>query len=237
MNKKAALIASALLLTSYSASADVLGVYVGGQVWELSADGAFGEKNDLQNYDFSDDTEYRFYIALEHPIPLIPNVKLVRNKLNTEGVGAVETDAFRVENVFSQVDLTYTDYTFYYEIFDNDLVSIDLGITAKDFSGDFDSGLNIDDIDEAIPMAYASAQVGLPFTGLSLIAEGNFLAIDDSNFTEYQIGIAYELIDNMLIDVNLQAGYRRVDLELDDVDDVYSDINFDGLFAGVEIHF
>lgn len=86
-------------------------------------------------------------------------------------------------------------------------------------------------------MLYASTQVSIPGTGLSVFAEGNFLSIDDHTLLDYQAGIAYALIDNMLIDVTLQAGYRMVDLELDDLDDVYADLQFDGAFAGVEVHF
>ena len=86
-------------------------------------------------------------------------------------------------------------------------------------------------------MLYLSAEVAIPATGLSVFAEGNMLSIDDHTLTDYQVGIAYALIDNMIIDVNLQAGYRAVDLELDDLDDIYADLQFDGAFAGVEVHF
>jgi len=41
----------------------------------------------------------------------------------------------------------------------------------------------------------------------------------------------------MVVDVNLTAGYKSVKLELDDLDDLYTDIEFDGVFAGVVVHF
>ncbi|MDG1732348.1 MAG: TIGR04219 family outer membrane beta-barrel protein [Thalassotalea sp.] len=238
MKKSAALIASAMLLTCGSASADtILGVYAGVQGWDMAAEGSHGENNDLTEYNFDDETQGRFYVALEHPIPFIPNIKIAHSEIATQGL---ETDneffnSFVTEG--SDIDLSYTDYTLYYEIFDNGLFSLDLGITAKDFEGELITTDTFDSVEEIIPMVYASTQVSIPGTGLSVFAEGNFLSIDDHTLLDYQAGIAYALIDNMLIDVTLQAGYRMVDLELDDLDDVYADLQFDGAFAGVEVHF
>ncbi|WNC69244.1 TIGR04219 family outer membrane beta-barrel protein [Thalassotalea nanhaiensis] len=242
MNKTAALISSLMLLTSTTAAADAIGVYVGAQGWDMAAEGSHGENNDLVEYNFKDESQGRFYLAFEHPIPFIPNIKIAHSELMTKGL-EVDTNSEFANLVVegSEVDFTYTDYTLYYELFDNGLFSFDLGLTAKDFEGELltsdVTGLDEDSVDEIIPMAYAYAQVAFPGTGLSVFAEGNFLSIDDHTLVDYQAGIAYALIDNMLIDVNLSAGYRKVDLELDDLDNVYADLEFDGAFAGVEVHF
>ena len=84
---------------------------------------------------------------------------------------------------------------------------------------------------------FGAVQFGLPFTGLSAFAEGQLLAIGDSKIQDYQIGVAWEFIDNMAVDVAVKAGYRAMLLELDDVDDIYTDIDVDGVFAGLQIHF
>ena len=234
MKKTAALIASAMMLTSTNASADALGVYIGVQGWDMATEGSYGEGNIQEEYDFEDESQGRYYIEFEHPIPFIPNVKVAHSELMSD---ALELSASG--NFNSGVDFTYTDYTLYYELFDNGLFSFDFGVTAKDFEGELTSnfGLDEDSVDEIIPMLYLSAEVAIPATGLSVFAEGNMLSIDDHTLTDYQVGIAYALIDNMIIDVNLQAGYRAVDLELDDLDDIYADLQFDGAFAGVEVHF
>jgi outer membrane protein len=88
-----------------------------------------------------------------------------------------------------------------------------------------------------VPLAYGAVELGLPFTGLSAFAEGSFLAFGGSRIQDYQLGIAWEFIDNMAVDVALKAGYRSMMLELDDIDDIYTDIKFDGLFAGLQVHF
>lgn len=233
MKKSAALIASAMLLTCGSASADtLLGVYVGAQGWDMAAEGSHGENGQQDTYNFDDEAQGRYYAALEHPIPFIPNIKIAHTELVTQGL-EIDTNAFGTFDLGSEIDLTHTDYTLYYELFDNDLVSFDFGITARDFSGEVDT----DELDEIIPLLYLSGKVGLPLTGLSLFAEGNFLAIDDSTITDYQAGIAWAMIENIAIDVSLTVGYRSIAVELDDIDDIYADLDFDGAFAGVEVHF
>ena len=92
-------------------------------------------------------------------------------------------------------------------------------------------------VTEIIPMLYVSAIVALPGTGLDVFANGNLLSIDDHTIYDYQVGLSYELIDNLAIDVNLTAGYRAVKLEIEDIDDLYTDIEFKGVFAGVVVHF
>ena len=51
------------------------------------------------------------------------------------------------------------------------------------------------------------------------------------------MGIGYDLIDNIAVDVALTAGYREVAIELDDVDNISADLEFSGFFAGLEVHF
>ena len=259
--KKSLIAAGLFSLFASSAQADVIGLYVGGHVWDNKAEGIFGESGDQTNFNLNDEQQGSYYIAVEHPIPLIPNVRIASTTLDTTGNTTLnESIEFgdQTFNTGAQVDATfdvsYVDYTLYYELFDNDLLSFDFGITARDFDGDISlsSDVTVTDPDGNsstntvtgklsatgfIPMLYASTEVGLMFTGLNLFASGNFLSIDDHTLYDYQVGVSYELIDNIAVDVNLMAGYRSVRLELEDLDDLYSDLDFDGAFAGVQIHF
>ncbi len=243
----AATLAAAL---SSSVQADtLLGVYVGGQIWANDASGSFGDSDDQSTFNLEDETQGSFFIALEHPLPLIPNVRVARTTLDTTGSQALtESFNFDDQNFSGDVDvtfdLTYTDYTLYYEIFDNDLISVDFGITGRDF----DTDITVTDALDAntagslsasgiVPMLYAYTNIGLPFTGFNVYAEGNFLSLDSNVLYDLQVGVSYELIDNLAIDVNLTAGYRTVKLEIDDLDDLHSELDFDGVFAGVVVHF
>ena len=47
----------------------------------------------------------------------------------------------------------------------------------------------------------------------------------------------FQDIYSMSIDMDIKAGYRSMTLELDDIDDIYTDIDASGPFAGIQIHF
>jgi outer membrane protein len=247
--KKTALAVLVTGLLSTSAMADTIaGLYIGGSIWSNEATGTFGEQGNLVDFNLKDKEQGSFYIALEHPLPLVPNLLIASTTLDTDGSTTL-TESFEFEDttfdietpVDTTFDISYIDYTLYYEIFDNGLFSFDLGLTVRDFDGDITVKSDIENaslaVTEMIPMLYASAIVALPGTGLDLFANGNLLSIDSHTLYDYQMGISYELIDNLAIDVNLTAGYRAVKLQLEDIDDLYTDIEFKGVFAGVVVHF
>jgi outer membrane protein len=86
-------------------------------------------------------------------------------------------------------------------------------------------------------MAYLATEIGLPFTGLSVFAEANFISYDGQTVYDAQAGVSYAILDNLAVDLNLTLGYRTLRLELDDLDDFNSDLSYDGFFAGAIVHF
>ena len=251
--KKTIIAAGIASLLCTSAQADtLLGLYIGGHMWANQAEGSFGQGNNNQAaFDFNDENQGSFFVALEHPIPLIPNIKIASTTLDTVG-GTTISGSFTFDgetyNDGSTLDTTfdanYVDYTFYYELFDNDLLTFDFGITARDL----DSQIKVVDVNDAtsnsdisvsgiIPLLYVNTIIGLPFTGFNIFAEANFLSYGDSSVYDYQVGVSYALLDNLAVDVDLTLGYRAAKLELDDIDDLYSDLTFDGVFAGAIVHF
>jgi len=252
--KKTIIAAGIATLLSANVQADtLLGLYIGGHVWANQADGSFGEGVDNQaSFDFDDETQGSFYVALEHPIPLIPNVKIASTTLDTVGDGTIsgsftfDGKTYSNETTLNTTfDVSYVDYTFYYELFDNDLLTFDLGLTARDLDsqinvvGDIDGTTTSTDLSASgiIPLLYVNTIVGLPFTGFNVFAEANFLSFDDNTIYDYQVGVSYELLDNLAVDLDLTLGYRAVKLELDDIDDLYSNLDFNGLFVGAVVHF
>lgn len=252
--KKSIIAISLATLLSTSAQADtLLGIYAGGQVWANQAEGSFAEGDVSQaTFSFNDETQASYFVALEHPIPLIPNIKISSTTLDTTGSTTINTSfefggetydaAGQLETIF---DTSYVDYTLYYELFDNDLLTFDFGLTARDL----DTYVNVTgevggtptssalDVSGFVPLLYVNTIIGLPFTGFNVFAEANFISYDGSSFYDYQVGVSYEVLDNLAVDLNLTLGYRAVKLELNDIDDLYSDLTFDGLFAGAIIHF
>jgi len=256
--KKLVLAASVAAMLSASVQADtLLGLYIGGQVWNAAASGTFGENDGqgnivLQDFTLEDQQQTSFYVALEHPIPLIPNIKIASTTLNTEGSNTIDNDFSFGDINFpagaaanTTFNLDYIDYTLYYEILDNDLITFDIGITARDFDGDINvSTINFEPVSSesvavnvVMPMLYASVIVGLPFTGVNLFAEGNMVAYDGSGIYDYQVGVSYAVLDNLVVDLDVTLGYRSVKLDLDDFDDLYADLVFDGVYLGAIVHF
>lgn len=86
-------------------------------------------------------------------------------------------------------------------------------------------------------MAYSRVEFGLPFTGLGVYAEGSYLSFDDHEVRDIQAALTYSFVENLAIDMTLQVGYRDITVDIEDLDDIYADLGFDGVFAGLEIHF
>lgn len=236
-------------VSSNAAADTVLGGYVGVQGWQMNTEGAFAQNASLSAFSFEKEANTSFYAALEHPIPLVPNIKVARTTLNTSGTTFIDSQFNFGDQVFlagtttnQQVELVATDYILYYEMFDNDLLSFDIGVSGKELAGDIfvtdTSGRSAQqNIDVIIPMGYAKLQVGLPFTGLSVLAEGSLLAIDDDSFSDYIIALSYSFVETLALDLSIQAGYRSTEIDLNDIDDIYANMQFDGAFIGIEFDF
>jgi len=246
---KKTIIAAALLAASAtSAQADTIGLYIGGQVWDNEASGLFGEATSQINFNLEDQQQGSYFVAVEHPLPLIPNARVAFTTLETTGMTTLTSDFEFGDQTFTSgtavnanFDVSYADYTLYYELFDNDLISFDFGLTLRDFDGDVAvSSAGVTGTlatDEYVPMLYVATNFGIPATPLNVFAQGNLLSIDDHTLYDYQVGVSYELIDNLAVDVNLTLGYREVKLELEDINDLYTNIDFSGVYAGAIVHF
>ncbi|WP_210395631.1 TIGR04219 family outer membrane beta-barrel protein [Motiliproteus sediminis] len=226
----------------------VLGLTAGAQVWDMDGKGGIGTAGQPQSgdLDFAKDKQNVYYVALEHPIPLIPNIKLKHTDLESRGTGSVnftfEGSTF-TGDVTTDVDFSHNDIILYYELLDN-VVSLDLGLNVMQMDGfvtvtEDANPANRErvDFDGYLPTLYIAAQAELPLTGLSIGGEFSGLAVGDSSFYDYQVQIQYNVIDNMAIDVGIQLGYRETRLELDDVDNLDTDLTFSGPYAGLQVHF
>tara|TARA_Y100001973_G_C5105776_1_gene285043 strand:+ start:113 stop:874 length:762 start_codon:yes stop_codon:yes gene_type:complete len=245
-----AVIASSVgVVAAPQANADtVFGVYAGAQTWKTDTSGSFGSEQMSPDFSFGDEQQGSAYIAFEHPIPLIPNVKVRHNDLTTEGGQLLDEEFTFFGSTFAAdsrldytTDLSHTDYTFYYELFDNDLVSFDLGVTAKRVDGSIEvrgqQTLQGQSTDGWIPTLYSQVRVGIPATDLTLYGLANAVSIEDSKVEDYEFGVEYRPIENLAVDVNLQLGYRVFNIELDDLDGIYSNLEYKGPYLGVEFHF
>ncbi|MFT6895763.1 MAG: outer membrane protein [Paraglaciecola sp.] len=252
MKKSLCIGAIVATIASLPTQADtLLGIYAGAQAWDMNTEGGFSDDGTNIDFNFDDQTKGNFYLALEHPLPLVPNIKIQRSDMNSDGEVSVASSFTFKSELFSantalttNIDLVSTDFILYYELFDNDLLSFDLGVNGKHLDGNVfiqDKGdpTTKGDLDFTgiLPMLYTKIAFGVPFTGLGAYIEGSFLSVGDHKVTDYQAVVTYSLLDNMVMDTTLQLGFRAMKMELEDLDNLYSNLEFSGAFAGIEVHF
>ena len=230
---------SGLALLTTTAQADMLGVYGSVDYWNLQ-----GEYNETpegtslrsaNSLDLDDKGQAQVSLAFEHPVPLIPN-----GKIRYTGIDVDTEEQNLTGDALYNIDLDSTDFILYYEILDN-IVSVDVGVAAKQLEGDvtYNRTVGADkvEISETAPMLYASAGGKLPFTGLSAKAEVLATNYDDTQITDASAEIKYNFVENLLIDLGAKAGYRILNIELDDQDGFDTKFDFDGPYIGLEAHF
>lgn len=237
-------LASAVAAT---AQADVIGAEFGAYRWQADFDGEVradgGDRLDINNtLGIDDDDIDVIFLALEHPIPLLPNIRLQHTRLDTSGTTVIGGAGFTFDGRFyppgqtvhTSLDLTHTDATFYYELLDN-IVSLDAGITIRYFDGGVElrslTGAADLDFDHVLPMLYLAGRVELPM-GFYAGADFNGIGISDSNLLDYRVRAGWE----SAFGLGLELGMRRFDLDYDDDDDE-ADVTADGIYGQVFLNF
>ncbi len=205
----AALVAGAI---SMPTMADFLGVYAGIDYQTTSTEhtrnGYAGE--------FDDNNNFSGYIAFEHFIPMLPNAKFRYSDLSAEQ----SADG-------SEIDSSMRNAILYYELFDNGLFEIDLGLAYSDIETDYRS------LDTQLAQAYGAAKLHIPGTGIHAFSEVITGSVRSDEANDAQIGLSYNFNpDALLLNVSVRAGYRYQDASIDDFKQESK-----GPFAGLEVHF
>lgn len=237
----------AALLGSSVAHADLVGLYAVADGWRYDGNADVAQTSyGREHFELDQVTAPSLALAVEHPAPLLPNVRLQYTRI--KGQDQLNSVLFRfdnkvyVGNVDFALDATTTDLIAYYELLDN-VVSVDAGIGAKRIDGDLTASGNLGttestvSINQTLPILYASATIKLPLTGLSATASGNGLSYQGSSISDLSAAVQYQLIDVPMFDLNLRGGYRQIKLKLRDVDNIDADATFKGPFVGLQAHF
>ncbi|MCL1078321.1 TIGR04219 family outer membrane beta-barrel protein [Parashewanella spongiae] len=222
---KKLLVTAALLASGATQAATVAGVHLGADLWALDSAGAISTDTGSLS-DFDSEKQGRAWIAVEHPVPFIPNVMLRENFLKIDGKNV---------NADDSTDLSHLDFTLYYELLDNDLVSLDAGAAYRKMHGNLKISGNRTDIDSGIVMAYANATASLP--GFDLYGFVDVMAgINEKDVYDYSVGMGYTF-DGLALDYRIRAGYREFNFEADNFSGVNANTKIDGYFLGLEIDF
>ncbi|TQV81481.1 TIGR04219 family outer membrane beta-barrel protein [Aliikangiella coralliicola] len=255
MKKVLGALAIASVTLAPAAYADIAGFEVGAYQWTpdytgtISSDSGsvLGSSIDIQNdLGFDDDSHNVIWASLEHPVPFLPNIKVVSSDLDNaasstltrEIVFGGETYSVN-EAVSTTFDTSNTEFTFYYEILDN-WINLDLGLTLRKYDGEVrlvtpatGSNLNeFEELDFTLPLLYASGRIDLPFTGFFIDGQLNIISYDDDSVSDTSIAFGYESDWGL----GAKAGYRMFDLDVEE-DSFKGDLEFDGAYISVFYHF
>lgn len=239
----------ALVLTLATAGlcqADMLGFRLSATHWQQDASGQvradgpwLNLKHDLR---IDDRSSQDFELLVEHPVPLLPNVRVAHTRMALSGNSvlnrAVQFDGQTFNQgtaIRSELDLTHTDATFYYELLDNWL-SLDAGLTIRHFSGDTHlrsaSARASADYAKTVGLIYLSGRAELPLTGLYVGANGNGLHFGSSQLYDYRVHLGYETRTGL----GAELGIRRFRLDYSDSGDK-ADVDVDGTYFSLFYHF
>jgi outer membrane protein len=255
MNKKLTFLSIAGLIFSATASADMAGIEVGAYQWSpdysgaLAVDDGSDEGTDLNLEDdlgYSDEDHNIIWASIEHPVPFIPNFKLVSSDLDSSANNTLTRDVVfggetysANEEISSRIDMSNIEYTLYYELLDN-WINVDAGLTFRQYDGIVElnsdpNGSNImesEELDFTIPLVYLKGRVDLPFTGFFVDGEMNVISYDGDSIQDLAFSLGYESD----IGLGAKAGYRTFTLDVEESDFV-SDLEFKGAYVSVFFHF
>lgn len=248
MRKLILAVGGAMALTAPLASADVVGLGANVSYWDSDLSGkaaSNGDVVDVENdLDLSSDSNANLSAYVEHPVPLLPNVRLNYTSIEQSGRGELGANFDNIPVVIgsttevdSDLDVDQLDLTLYYEVLDN-WVNLDLGLTVRDFSGELTvrevnggNAVSETEIDAVFPMGYLAARFDLPFTGVSVGGEANLISFEGDSIYDYNAYGQYEIA--ML---QLRAGYREISIDADDGDDEL-DVDLGGPFVSAGVRF
>lgn len=254
--KKTATAIALVLASTNVAALPLVDFWAGGYSWNTAYKGdisatASGEPFDLSlenTLQLEDSDNNVIWAAFEHPIPVVPNIQIRQTTLETTGMGSIdksfefggETYSGNV-TLDSNVNLNHTDLTLYWGL-PLPVLTVDFGLNIRQFDGELAINTGVAKLDAPIPMAFARVGGYLPFTGLSVMAEANYIGYGETNHMDYQVVARYTIPMIPVLDINVEAGYRAFQLNIDptdfggDSDDLTADIDMSGIFLGISLH-
>ena len=235
-------LAPVALLASISAQADIIGGTVEASYWYagLGGDASIGSDSvDIEDdLDFDNDSFFELAASVEHPVPLIPNVRLKFADLDQTHEGNLDSDFDGVSagDIETNLDLSHVGLVLYYEILDN-WVSADVGLDLRKIDGQLKITNDSDessqtDIDEFLPLGYVSASLEMPFTGMSAGAEISAISYSGNSIHDAKVRIRQDISLAFI-----ELGYRQMGIKFDDISNMDIDIDFSGVYLSTGLDF
>lgn len=242
---KKILVAVAVAVASAAAHADFIGLYAGVGYWHQTFGGSV-----IDNVSVNNDLGIRtnngsyIYAAFEHPIPFIPDIRIARTAIDDTGAGTLTTgftyqgQTFTInQQVTSEIDLTSTDLTLYYQIVDTG-IDFDLGLTGRFVKGvvtvnNANRGVKI-----GLPMAYAHIRIPLPLTHTYADTRLNYVSYGGNKIADYSLAVGWQTRAFLFPEFGVELGWRRFSINANKGDaNVNVNAAVKGAFLNLTAHF
>ena len=212
-----------------------------------------GSEADVED-DLKIGSENSFFVKakLEHPIPLLPNIKLMYERMRFSGDGKVQR-SYTFGNVTvnvndrvqTKLDLDHYDLVLFYNLpFINMLQVVDgeigLNIRFIDFYG------KVRDVDQnkedstsfiaPIPMLHGSLEIK-PVDLFSFLIEANGIAYQGHHYYDISGELRIKPVRTPAFDLFVGLGYKYEKLKIDDIDDTSADIKIKQPYAQAGLMF
>ena len=234
------------LAASMSVQADIIGGSVEASYWYagLGGDAAVGSSSvDMENdLGFDKNSFFELAATVEHPVPLIPNVRLKYSDLDQTESGTLSAsfdttpfDGVTSGSIETNLDLSNMGLVLYYEILDN-WISVDFGLDLRKFDGQLKvtngTETSQTNIDEFLPLGYVSAEFAMPFTDMSVGAEISAISYSGNSIHDAKIRIrqGFSL-------AFIELGYRQMGIKFDNLSNTDVDIDFSGVYLSTGLDF
>jgi len=255
----------AMLATSGIANAGVLGFNagIGGGIFNNDAptgtysDGVNEPLDLVDTLNLEAVSSYYVWGYVEHPIPLLPNIRLEMNQDKYEGTTPLSLDVLGKtfnNDVSTVLDLSSNDLIFYWGVPLTGIMStvtplvdydLDFGIGIKQYTGEFSitdqlgAASVTQDLSDAI-LGYGYLKGRVEAFGAGVEAQIKYASYLDNTFSEYSVKADYVIPVTPIIDVGVEIGYKQTDLTIDvDSGDykIQTDLSTNGLFFGGFVKF
>ena len=236
-----------ILLCATTARADFVGLNIGANYWTPDLSGSFASVGDpsidlMTDLGLDEPAPSSLVLTLEHPIPLLPNIRYQNIDLDSSGSsnpGGLDFNGTTFPGAInSTFDLSHDNIVLYYELLDN-WVSLDFGLDFKIFDGEVQltDGVALTEtvlVDDTLPLFYISARFDLPFSGFYIGADiNNNFNTGDGNAEDSSIMLGYESGSGL----GLEGGIKKFSIELDDINNLNANLEYDGIYFNGYFHF
>ncbi|RVU33194.1 TIGR04219 family outer membrane beta-barrel protein [Rheinheimera riviphila] len=236
-----------VLLLNNNARADLLGLTLSGDYAKLSPSGQGGDHLFSQPLQFSDDGWQSWSVAFEHPLPLVPNVALRRQTARWSGTTLLQGN-FRLDaqhfasqsHIQNALDLQSTDVSFYYEVLDNSLLALDLGVSAMQYDAELAVTEPVSRTRTAsgfLPLLYSHLTINVWGTDTALFWQGQYTDYRDQQWAQTKVGLSYQMLDLTAMTLAIKFGWQQQSVALIDKDQLDIDMQMKGPFLALEADF